>query len=89
MTTTVQDLEKGAETALSTLIAVQKFTGIGGPITAAIAEQLDKLLLAAIAGAQGKLDPAVVQAHIDALPTPFAADDAQIDAEIAAEFPKS
>ena len=82
------DIEKRAEQALSVLITLQKFTGVGGPITAEVAAAIDKVLLAAIASQQGKLDPAVVQAHIDALPTPFAANDAQLNAEVTNEFPK-
>lgn len=85
---TLTDIEKRAEQALSVLITLQKFTGTGGPITAAAAKAIDELLLAAIAGAQGKLDPSEVEAKRVALPLAFAANDAQLDAEIATEFPK-
>lgn len=85
---TATDIESKIEQAVSWFETIQKFTGVGGPITAAAAKALDEALLAAIAGAKGTLDPATVQAKLDALPTAFAANDAEIDADITRDFPK-
>lgn len=77
------DIEKKIEQLLSYLIVIQKVTGVGGPITATAAKALDEALLATIANAQGKLDPAAVLAKLAALDKTEESNIAAIDAEIA------